>query len=90
MGLYCRFRDAWRIPLQDGAVWLGQGLGRSQWRGFGGMVASKDPLASAAKTDLPCQTQNFTGIPQSLEQRPLALLPHGSFTLSRALALLCG
>lgn len=54
------------------------------------MVASKDPLASAAKTDLPYQTQNFTGILQSLEQRPLALLPSGFFSLSRELVLLCG
>lgn len=57
---------------------------------FGGLVASKDLSAIAAKTDLPYQTQNFTGIPQSLEQRPLALLPRGFFSLSRALVLLCG
>lgn len=59
-------------------------------QGLGGMVASKDPSASAAKTDLPYQTQNFTGIPQNLEQRPLALVPHGFFSRSRELVLLCG
>lgn len=72
----------------------GRSLVGASGRGFGGMVARKDPLASAAKTDLHYQTQNFTDIPQSLEQEPLALLPHGFSSLSRALIMsgywLCG
>lgn len=74
---------------QGGAAGLGQGLGRSQGRGCGGMVARKDPLAHAVGTDLPHQKQSFIGIPRSLEQGPLALLTLTTFTLSRALVLLC-
>lgn len=73
MGLYSRFRDACRGPLQDGAFWLGQG--------FGGMVASKDPSARAIKTDLPLAKPRFHRHPTKLEAEALSLAPSWFFSV---------
>lgn len=62
-------------------VWWGltAGLGVPGDPSLAGMAASKDPSTSAAKTDLPCQPQNSTGIPQSLGAETLSLAPSWLF-----------